>query len=108
MEGLIPYLLHAMKKQKPHNTYRSFSEGSSRSYHLLTGGDSFSGSSHRRTKSEFQQPTMEVLEHQAGLELFRSGSLRMRSGNATAIANASKLYTTYPDQTSKFTHKQNF
>nr|GMC87716.1 probable beta-D-xylosidase 5 isoform X2 [Ipomoea batatas] len=48
MEGLIPYLLHAMKKQKqPHN----------RSYHLLIGADdSADGSSHRRTFSDFQPP----------------------------------------------------
>nr|GMC85494.1 probable beta-D-xylosidase 5 isoform X2 [Ipomoea batatas] len=46
MEGLIPYLLHAMKKQKqPHD----------RSYHLLIGvDDSADGSSHRRTFSDFQ------------------------------------------------------
>ncbi|TYH90491.1 hypothetical protein ES332_A13G052000v1 [Gossypium tomentosum] len=35
MEGLIPYLIHAMKKQKPSNRYRSMSVGSSRGYHLL-------------------------------------------------------------------------
>ncbi|KAL4383188.1 hypothetical protein GQ457_15G013030 [Hibiscus cannabinus] len=58
MEGLIPYLIHAMKKQKPRHHYRSASVGSSRSYHLLMGQsqpDSVEGSSHRRTRSDFQQ-----------------------------------------------------
>ncbi|KAK5774485.1 hypothetical protein PVK06_042340 [Gossypium arboreum] len=62
MEGLIPYLIHAMKKQKPGHNYRSTSVGSSRSYHLLEG------SSHRRTRSEFQPPaTVEVVEQRSGL-----------------------------------------
>ncbi|KAK7280257.1 hypothetical protein RJT34_25319 [Clitoria ternatea] len=73
MEGLIPYLIHVMKKPKPqHSSYRSFShsESSNRSYHLLlgTGSDSFTGSSHRRTRSEFQPPTAEFLEHRYGAD----------------------------------------
>ncbi|KAM3291430.1 hypothetical protein P3S67_019719 [Capsicum chacoense] len=57
MEGLIPFLLHAMKKQKPHpNSFRCLSDTSNRSYHMLVGGDSVEGSSHRRTRSEFQPP----------------------------------------------------
>nr|GLL23753.1 uncharacterized protein LOC104094238 [Ipomoea trifida] len=58
MEGLIPYLLHAMKKQKsPHSrrhSFRCLSDTSNRSYHLLIGADSAEGSSHRRTFSDFQ------------------------------------------------------
>lgn len=59
MEGLIPYLLHAMKKKRPQHKYRSFSgnNNSNRSYHLLIGAnDSLEGSSHRRTRSEFPAP----------------------------------------------------
>lgn len=68
MEGLIPYLVHALKKEKPKHSYRSFSDNSSvgRSYHRLLSESSSShqrnfaaaaeGSSHRRTRSEFQQP----------------------------------------------------
>ncbi|EYU37569.1 hypothetical protein ABFS82_02G044400 [Erythranthe guttata] len=57
MEGLIPFLLRAVKKQKPQNVYRSLSENSiGRSYHLLLAGDSVDGSSHRRTRSDFQPP----------------------------------------------------
>ncbi|XP_059311283.1 uncharacterized protein LOC132062811 [Lycium ferocissimum] len=57
MEGLIPFLLHAMKKQKPHhNSFRCLSDTSNRSYHMLVGTDSIEGSSHRRTRSEFQPP----------------------------------------------------
>ncbi|KAH0727355.1 hypothetical protein KY284_003220 [Solanum tuberosum] len=62
MEGLIPFLLHAMKKQRPHHnsTFRSLSDTSNRSYHLLVGADSIEGSSHRRTRSEFQPPVTTV------------------------------------------------
>lgn len=69
MEGLIPFLIHAMKKQNgrpPHHSSfsRSLSTGSSRSYHLLLGADKSGeeGSSHRRTRSEFQPPTLDFLE----------------------------------------------
>ncbi|KAG5625264.1 hypothetical protein H5410_010482 [Solanum commersonii] len=57
MEGLIPFLLHAMKKHKPHqNTFRCLSDTSNRSYHMLIRAESIEGSSHRRTRSEFQPP----------------------------------------------------
>ncbi|MCD7451151.1 hypothetical protein HAX54_009776 [Datura stramonium] len=57
MEGLIPFLLHAMKKQRPHhNSFRCLSDTSNRSYHMLVGSDSIEGSSHRRTRSEFLPP----------------------------------------------------
>ncbi|KAM6558301.1 hypothetical protein CsatA_027540 [Cannabis sativa] len=59
MEGLIPYLLHALKKDKPRNSYRSFSDTSNRSYHRLSNESIHNlaeGSSHRRTRSEFQPP----------------------------------------------------
>ncbi|KAJ4824984.1 hypothetical protein Tsubulata_014358 [Turnera subulata] len=94
MEGLIPYLIHAIKKQRLQDSYRyrSLSAGSSRSYHLLMDGgggplgddDSFkNGSSHRRTRSEFQPPaTSELLEQKStGLQYLRSGNLRQASGN---------------------------
>ncbi|PIN19762.1 hypothetical protein CDL12_07552 [Handroanthus impetiginosus] len=59
MEGLIPFLIHAMKKQRPQNAYRCLSENSAsgRSYHVLLAGDSVEGSSHRRTRSEIQPPS---------------------------------------------------
>ncbi|OMO73877.1 hypothetical protein CCACVL1_17090 [Corchorus capsularis] len=77
MEGLIPFLIHAMRKQKPHHHYRSISVGSStsRSYHLLMGqsqAESVEGSSHRRTRSEFQPPTAEFLEQRTSGVDFRS------------------------------------
>lgn len=70
MEGLIPFLIHAVKKQNgrlPHHSSfrRSLSTGSSRSYHLLLGADKsgeLEGSSHRRTRSEFQPPSLDFLE----------------------------------------------
>ncbi|KAI3702335.1 hypothetical protein L6452_28071 [Arctium lappa] len=67
MEGLIPLLMHAMKKQNPHNNYRSFSVVSTRSYHVLGGADAkVEGSSHRRTRSELQSPTTDFLEQRSG------------------------------------------
>ncbi|CAL5209828.1 unnamed protein product [Lathyrus oleraceus] len=72
MEGLIPYLIHAIKKQKPHhhsfNRSVSHSGSINRSYHLLLESDSVTGSSHRRTRSDFQQPTSEFLEHRFGVD----------------------------------------
>ncbi|KAM3291431.1 hypothetical protein P3S67_019720 [Capsicum chacoense] len=57
MEGLIPFLLHAMKKQEPqHKSFRCHSDTSNQDYHMLVGGDSVEGSSHRRTQTEFQSP----------------------------------------------------
>ncbi|PHT28783.1 hypothetical protein CQW23_31600 [Capsicum baccatum] len=51
MEGLIPFLLHAMKKQEPqHKSFRCHSGTSNQDYHMLVGGDSVEGSSHRRTQ----------------------------------------------------------
>ncbi|OVA09373.1 hypothetical protein BVC80_8915g24 [Macleaya cordata] len=81
MEGLIPFLFHAMKKQnKNHRNYRCLSEGSSRSrsYHLLTTGmGSTEGSSHRRTRSEFQPPTSDQLfDQRYGVEYIRSQSVK--------------------------------
>ncbi|CAL1398991.1 unnamed protein product [Linum trigynum] len=93
MDGLIPFLFHAMKKHndnKPHHHHHrrsmSFSEGSTRSYHLLVQPDSFSGSSHhRRTRSEFQMPppaTADFSGQTSGQhDLLRSGSLRKRHPN---------------------------
>ncbi|KAE8691514.1 Radical SAM superfamily protein isoform 1 [Hibiscus syriacus] len=73
MEGLIPYLIHAMRKQKPTHRYRSMSVGSSRGYRLLIGQspkESVEGSMHRRTRSEFQPPqTVEFYEQRSGLGL---------------------------------------
>ncbi|KAL6502459.1 hypothetical protein OROHE_024464 [Orobanche hederae] len=58
MEGLIPFILKAVKKQVPRRAYRSLSENSvtGRSYHLLIAGESVEGSSHRRTRSDYQPP----------------------------------------------------
>jgi hypothetical protein len=102
MEGLIPFLLHSIKKQKPHNSYRSLSMGSSRSYRLLMGGegDSVNGSSHRRTRSDYQPPPMESLELRANLDFLRSGSLRKRSVNSPPMTGGSK-FDAYPHQMGK-------
>ncbi|KAL7119122.1 hypothetical protein ACP275_02G043700 [Erythranthe tilingii] len=70
MEGLIPFLLRAVKKQKPQNAYRCLSENSiGRSYHLLLAGDSVDGSSHRRTRSDFQPPQTSAGYSSSGSEI---------------------------------------
>ncbi|KAK9109727.1 hypothetical protein Sjap_017787 [Stephania japonica] len=95
MEGLIPFLFHAMKGHKAHRQYRSLSDGSSRGYHLLggmTGGSSssFEGSSHRRTRSEFQPPTVEFMEQRSGaLELLHSRSFKRNA--AANVLSPSKM-----------------
>lgn len=88
MEGLIPYLIHAMKKPRPQHGFKSYSMGSSRSYHLLNGGgeNSVEGSSHRRTRSHFQPPTAEFLEQRSGIEFMHSRSIHV---NDRSSANSS-------------------
>uniref|UniRef100_A0A2N9EXY1 Uncharacterized protein n=1 Tax=Fagus sylvatica TaxID=28930 RepID=A0A2N9EXY1_FAGSY len=100
MEGLIPFLLHAIKKQRPQNSYRCLSEGSSRSYHLLNVADSLSGSSHRRTRSEFQPPTMEFVHQRSGLEYLRSSSVNKNSTPTSAMGSGPKMGS-YPTQVPK-------
>lgn len=60
MEGLIPFVLHALKKKRERSKYSSLKEGSSHSCrHPLTEnvvGFNLDGSSHRRTRSDFQTP----------------------------------------------------
>ena len=97
MEGLIPYLIQAIKKQKPHHhsLNRSFSHSGSvnRSYHMLLESDSLTGSSHRRTRSDFQQPTTEFLEHRFG----NDGSLVSPRGiTMSALPPAATSYATQP------------
>lgn len=97
MEGLIPYLVHAMKKQKPHHSYRSFSVGSSRSYHLLIGGDSFEGSSHRRARSDFQQPAVEFPGQRSGAE-FISGAIKGSVNAPSQAIGTGSRFNSCPQQ----------
>lgn len=102
MEGLIPYLLHAMKKQRPQHSYRSFSENSNRSYHLLNPKDSSHGSSHRRTRSEFQPPAnIDFLEH-------RSRSVNRASASYAPPYVAGGNSSSYPFQQQGFRNKNSW
>ncbi|GMJ00588.1 hypothetical protein HRI_003728000 [Hibiscus trionum] len=98
MEGLIPYLIHAMRKQKPRHHYRSASVGSSRSYHLLMGQpqpESMEGSSHRRTRSEFQPPaTVELFEQRSGLG-YNQGSSSSMVSDSNAHQQTSMVNTVH-------------
>ena len=83
MEGLIPMLVHALKKQKPHHSFRCLSEGSNRSYHMLIGPqDSVNGSSHhRRTRSEFKPSTADhFLDQRFAPEFSHSNSFNNTNG----------------------------
>lgn len=66
MEGLIPFVLHALKKKRERSKYRFLSEGSSHScrYPLTENvvGFSLEGSSHRRTRSDFETPASGFVE----------------------------------------------
>ncbi|KAJ0077529.1 uncharacterized protein LOC116141790 [Pistacia vera] len=88
MEGLIPYLIHVVKKPRPQKGYRSLSDSSShQSYHLLGGGESLEGSnSHRRTRSEFLPPPVEFLENRSGNEF-----VRQRNVNKGPVRSASSV-----------------
>ncbi|KAL2930286.1 Phosphatidate cytidylyltransferase 3 [Bienertia sinuspersici] len=81
MEGLIPFLVRAIKKQNlQSHSYRCLSDSSRRNYHVLgSAGDSVSGSSHRRTQSEFQVPSS--LDLQPDVDQF----VRSRSTKTTNI-----------------------
>ncbi|KAL5070288.1 hypothetical protein RYX36_021175 [Vicia faba] len=111
MEGLIPYLIHAIKKQKPHqhslNRSVSHSGSISRSYHLLLESESVSGSSHRRTRSEFQQPTSEFLEHRFGVDgvLVSPRGLTVTALHPTT-ANATASHAT-PQPSKNFNNNHN-
>ena len=83
MEGLLPMLVHALKKQKPHHSFRCLSEGSNRSYHMLIGPqDSVNGSSHhRRTRSEFKPSTADhFLDQRFAPEFSHSNSFNNTNG----------------------------
>ncbi|XVF44987.1 hypothetical protein PTKIN_Ptkin02bG0169200 [Pterospermum kingtungense] len=103
MEGLIPYLIRAMRKQKPHHQYRSKSVASSRSYHLLMGQsqqESKEGSSHRRTRSEFQPPTAEFLEQRSGLD-FLSHNNASSVNHPSMVGGSNASSYAHHQQTSK-------
>ncbi|KAK4739918.1 hypothetical protein R3W88_003615 [Solanum pinnatisectum] len=90
MEGLIPFLLRAMKKHKPHqNTFRCLSDTSNRSYHMLLRAESIEGSSHRRARSEFQPPvTVDFLD------LAQNRSFNNRASSLFSNQNSAKLTAT--------------
>ncbi|XWS68130.1 hypothetical protein CRYUN_Cryun04dG0064000 [Craigia yunnanensis] len=105
MEGLIPYLIHAMKKQKPRHHYRSMSVGSSRGYHLLMGQsqpESVEGSSHRRTRSEFQPPTVDFFEQRSGRDFLSPKGYNIGSSvNYPSMVGGSNVGSYGHQQTSK-------
>ncbi|KAA8536278.1 hypothetical protein F0562_028756 [Nyssa sinensis] len=85
MEGLIPFLFRALKKPRPHHNFRSFSDGSTRSYHVLLASDAIDGSSHRRTRSEFQPPTVDFLQQRSGLEFSHPRSFNKALRSSTHL-----------------------
>ncbi|KAI3431035.1 uncharacterized protein J3R85_008099 [Psidium guajava] len=104
MEGLIPFVIRSIRKQRLYNSYRCLSDGSTRSYHLLTGGDSFDSPTHQRTQSELPQlPAAEFMDQRSGVELAGSHSMNKVSrvvSTATA-ANGSNVANSYYPQFNK-------
>ncbi|XP_068655935.1 uncharacterized protein [Aristolochia californica] len=71
MEGLIPYVLHAIKRNRDRSKYRSLSQGSSRNclYPLTVREEaSYEGSSHRRTRSDYQPPVSDLRDWVSGTD----------------------------------------
>ncbi|KAL3730268.1 hypothetical protein ACJRO7_027294 [Eucalyptus globulus] len=103
MEGLIPFVIRSVRKQRLYSSYRCLSDGSARSYHLLAGGESVDGSSHRRTKSELPQlSAAEFKEQRSGVELARAHSMNKGSMVSTATAaNGSNIASSYYPQINK-------
>ncbi|VFQ94243.1 unnamed protein product [Cuscuta campestris] len=90
MEGLIPYLVHALKKQRPphhHALGRCLSDASNRSYHLLVGSDSPDGSSRRRIQisDEFRD---RFSDQRSPRNVIRSFSNRAAAGSMIPSAAA--------------------
>ncbi|PWA61489.1 hypothetical protein CTI12_AA372640 [Artemisia annua] len=81
MEGLIPLLMHAMKKHRLQSSYRSLSA----SYHLLDGSV-VEGSPHRMTRSAFQQPTAKNLQQRSGFS-YGSNSTSFKTDSSFSTSN---------------------
>ncbi|KAL9224761.1 hypothetical protein vseg_000770 [Gypsophila vaccaria] len=100
MEGLIPYLIHTIKRTKHvHNQgyTRSLSDGSRRGYQLLgSAGESVNGSSHRRTRSEFQAPGFGDLQPEVD-QFIRSHSFKSNTTNNNDDAYVVTSGTSYSD-----------
>ncbi|CAH9058016.1 unnamed protein product [Cuscuta europaea] len=91
MEGLIPYLIHAIKKQRPnHQSFgRRLSDASNRSYHLLIGAESGDGSSHRRSLlSDERSPRkdMTFTNRAASSMLFNAAAAAKASGHQASLS----------------------
>ncbi|MFS7939088.1 hypothetical protein Hanom_Chr05g00447631 [Helianthus anomalus] len=89
MEGLIPFVMQAMKTHRLHSSYRSLSA----SYHLLDGSVAAEGSSHHRTRSEFQPPTADHLQQRSGFG-YDTQSMNFKKESTSSAINtfhASKL-----------------
>ncbi|KAL8188926.1 hypothetical protein R6Q57_029446 [Mikania cordata] len=82
MEGLIPFVMHAMKKHKLHKSCSSISVR----YRLLDGSVAAEGSSHRRNRSEFQPPTTEYLQQRSGFG-YDTQSMNTSSTPSTFMAS---------------------
>ncbi|XP_051144238.1 uncharacterized protein LOC127260527 [Andrographis paniculata] len=79
MEGLIPFLVRAVKKQRPQNAYRCLSDNSTgRSYHLLVAGGG-SGGDDGRIRCDLQPPATAELPIAATVSASDAGNgLRQR------------------------------
>ncbi|KAL8188925.1 hypothetical protein R6Q57_029445 [Mikania cordata] len=82
MEGLIPLLMHVMKKHRLQNSFRSLSAGS---YHLLEASAA-DGSSHRRSRSDFQPTAAVYLQQRPGFG-FVSQSTSFKKGSTDSTLN---------------------
>ncbi|KAK9071099.1 hypothetical protein SSX86_009667 [Deinandra increscens subsp. villosa] len=88
MEGLIPFVMHAMKKHRLHNSYRALSAN----YRLLDGSVAGEGSSHGRTRSEFRPAAADYVQQRSGFG-YDTGSMNFKkdSTSTTNTFHGSKI-----------------
>ncbi|KAI3803751.1 hypothetical protein L1987_31913 [Smallanthus sonchifolius] len=90
MEGLIPLLMHTMKKHRLQNSFRSLSAGS---YHLLEGTVADQGSSHRRTRSHFEPPSAEYLQQRSSFGFVSQPMDLKKDSKGSTASHGSKIKT---------------
>ncbi|KAK1418247.1 hypothetical protein QVD17_27390 [Tagetes erecta] len=104
MEGLIPFLLHTVKKQRPHHSYRSLSVVSTRSYHVLDGVDAkVERSSYRRTRSEFKSRNVDFLDRRSGFGCLPQSKSYKRNSNSYKVSKREMLSSLGPEAVNAIT-----
>ncbi|RDX99022.1 hypothetical protein CR513_17987, partial [Mucuna pruriens] len=100
MEGLIPYIIDAIRKQK--KASHSHTDRSERSYHMLLGSDSFNGSSHSHIRSS-RSELLDLVSPTAAAAPTTTTSSRA-SNNLRNLPAGGSLIGYHPIETDKSTN----